>query len=455
MTRTSPALIALGLLMFATSADAQQTGLTIYNDGRVLVRRTVPVAVTAGTTDVRFLPGQMDPSSLVSLDPDVTVVQSRYDAAVDEGSVLRRAVGRVLTFDVGGGKTVQATLVGTDPERWRLADGYITFSRPGTLRVPEELVTTEPQLELQLRSTKSRSGVGLGWFTQGTSWSAAYAVLLKKDGTARVEGAAVISNSALKADSAEIQLVAGSPGRGTSPSAPKAMMMRSALAESAVMSDMAGAGERLGDLRVYALPGRWTLRPGLVSTIALFEPLVAKIEKTYEVGGVVPYWGPMMPRGDESDEAVNVRYTLVRPRQTEFGDRAIPGGIARVYDADAQGRLQLIGEADVEHLPAGKAMVLGTGTAFDLRARRIQTNYVTRPPMPRQKNGATASYSVTLTNAGDDPVTIDVLEERGGEWTITASSVPAEKLSSTKQRFRVKVPAKGESVLTYTVLVTW
>lgn len=446
-------LLAGTMLLATLMADAAeaQTGLTIYNDGRVLVRRLVPVAVPAGSTEVRFTPGVMDPASLLSLDPDVTVVQSRYDAAVDEGSVLRRAVGRSFTFDVNG-KREQATLLGTEPERWRFPDGTVSFVRPGTLRVPEELVTAEPLLELQLKSTRTKSGVGFGWLAQGTSWQAAYGVQLRKDGTARIEGAAVISNGTLRADSAEIQLVAGSPGRAQAPMA-KGMVM--AMRAEAAAADMAAPGQAIGDLRVYPLPGRWTLRPGLVSTIALFEPLAAKVEKTYEVNGAIPYWGPMMPRGDEADEPVNVRYTLLRPRQTEFGDRALPGGVARVYDADAQGRLQLIGEADVGHLPAGTPMVLGTGTAFDLRARRIQTSYVTRPQAPRQKSGATAAYSVTLTNGGDDPVTIDVLEERGGEWSVTQSSVPGEKLSSTRTRFRVKVPARGETVLTYTVQLFW
>lgn len=451
MNKLLAGTVLLGALM-ADSAEAQ-TGLTIYNDGRVLVRRLVPVAVPAGSAEVRFTPGVMDPASLLSLDPDVTVVQSRYDAAVDEGSVLRRAVGRTFTFDLNG-KKEQATLLGTEPERWRFPDGTVSFVRPGTLRVPEELVTAEPLLELQVKSARSKSSVGFGWLTQGTSWNASYGVLLRKDGTARIEGAAVISNGTLRADSAEIQLVAGSPGRASAPS-PKGMMVMAMRADAAAMNEMAAPGQALGDLRVYALPGRWTLRPGLVSTIALFEPLAAKVEKTYEVNGAIPYWGPMMPRGDEQDEPVNVRYTLVRPRQTEFGDRALPGGVARVYDADAQGRLQLIGEADVEHLPAGKPMVLGTGTAFDLRARRIQTNYVTRPQAPKQKSSAAASYSVTLTNSGDEPVTIDVIEERGGEWTVTQASIPGEKLSSTRTRFRAKVPAKGETVLTYTVQLFW
>jgi hypothetical protein len=36
---------------------------------------------------------------------------------------------------------------------------------------------------------------------------------------------------------------------------------------------------------------------------------------------------------------------------------------------------------------------------------------------------------------------------------VTASSVPAEKLSSTERRFRVSVPAGATATLTYTLQV--
>jgi hypothetical protein len=36
-----------------------------------------------------------------------------------------------------------------------------------------------------------------------------------------------------------------------------------------------------------------------------------------------------------------------------------------------------------------------------------------------------------------------------------SSSVPAEKVSSTISRFRVRVPANGEGPLTYRIRVIW
>ena len=78
----------------------------------------------------------------------------------------------------------------------------------------------------------------------------------------------------------------------------------------------------------------------------------------------------------------------------------------------------------------------------------MQTSYVTRRDSTKAygiRTLATADYRVTLRNATDSAVTVDVIEERGGEWTVVSSSVPAEKLSSTLTRFRVKVPARGEA----------
>jgi hypothetical protein len=62
---------------------------------------------------------------------------------------------------------------------------------------------------------------------------------------------------------------------------------------------------------------------------------------------------------------------------------------------------------------------------------------------------------VTLANAKDTAVVVEVLEERQGEWSLLSSSQPAERLSSTRTRFRVRVPAKGEATLSYRVAVTW
>jgi hypothetical protein len=148
-----------------------------------------------------------------------------------------------------------------------------------------------------------------------------------------------------------------------------------------------------------------------------------------------------------------VSYTLRRAARTPFGDLPIPGGVVRLYQADASGQQQLIGEGAVRHTAAGQDLRVDAGHAFDLTARRVQTEYATR--REGQRTIAVAGYRVTIANAKDSAVTVDVLEERAGEWRVIESSSPAERVTSTRTRFRVQVPAGGEVALTYRIEVRW
>jgi hypothetical protein len=129
-----------------------------------------------------------------------------------------------------------------------------------------------------------------------------------------------------------------------------------------------------------------------------------------------------------------------------------------MYQADSSGRLQLIGEAANDHTAPGRDLRLQSGDAFDVTAERVQTDYH-QEMLPGASRGLpnrqriTSSYRVTITSAKAEPVTVDVRETHFGDWKITESSVPPEKLSSTEIRFRLSVPAGAQATLTYTIQV--
>jgi hypothetical protein len=447
------ALLTSPLTAYRSALSAQDgASVTIYNDGRVLVRRTFPLDLPRGSSDQKVSLGVADPGSIFSTDSSVSLLGVSYDAATDLASVLRRSVGRTLTFR-SGKETVSATLLGVDPERYKLADGSVTFSRPGEPQFPEELVVIDPAATLSLKSLSPRKGVGLGYFTGGASWQASYHVLLG-DKAARVSGWAVIGAGSLTLKDAEVQLLAGNVSRAATDavSAPRPM------AALAAREEKMATEQKVGEFHLYTLPGRLTLLPGISTSTALFEPASTPYTRTYEVRGNIPYWGGLPQYGDEEEPPVSITYTLQRPRKTDFGDRPLPGGVVRIFQPDSSNRLQLIGEAAIDHTPAGEEVRLGAGQAFDLTAKRVQTSYSTRRDSVTTGNWrtvATADYRVTLSNAGETTVAVDVMEERGGEWSVVSSSVKGEKLSSTRTRFRVPVPARGKATLTYRVRVLW
>jgi hypothetical protein len=447
-------LLALGVLAAPVSA---QTSVTIYNDGRVLVRREVAVAVPKGSSSHKVSLGPLDPASLFPLDSGVAITRVGYDGATDEGSALRRSVGRRIVFRLPESKdTLSAVVLGVDPLRLQLPDGRITFQPPGAAMYPAEVVVADPSAAIDLFSTRERKTLRLGYFTGGATWQASYQVTIGGR-TARVAGLAVLESQGLRAEKADIQLLAGSVGRtDKAPEPPRPMERR--LEAAYAMADQTASEQRVGEFHLYTLPGKSTLLPGLTTSVALFEPAEVPYERTYEVRGLVPYWGILPQEGEESEAPVEVSYTLKRPHKTEFGDRPLPGGVARIYQPDSAGRPQLVGEASMEHTPAGRDLRLAAGVAFDLTARRVQTGYVTRRDSTAAqgvRTVATADYRVTVRNATDSATTVDVIEERAGEWSVVKSSVPAEKLSTVRTRFRVKVPARGEAEVTYRLRIVW
>ena len=446
-------LLALGVLATPLSA---QTSVTIYNDGRVLVRRELPVAVPKGSSSHQATLGPLDPASLFPLDSGVAITRVSYDGATDEESALRRSVGRKVVFRLPESKdTLSAVVLGVDPLRLQLPDGRITFQPPGAAMYPAEVVVADPTAAIDLFSRRERKTLRLGYFTGGATWQASYQVTIGGR-TARVAGLAVLESQGLRAENADVQLLAGSVGQAKAPEPPRPLERR--LEAAYAMADQAASEQRVGEFHLYTLPGKSTLLPGLTTSIALFEPAEVPYERTYEVRGLVPYWGILPQQGEESEAPVEVSYTLKRPHKTEFGERPLPGGIARIYQPDSAGRPQLVGEAQVDHTPAGRDLRLAAGVAFDLTARRVQTGYVTRRDSTAAqgvRTVATADYRVTVRNATDSAATVDVIEERGGEWSVVRSSVPAEKLSTVRTRFRVKVPARGEAAVTYQLRIVW
>jgi hypothetical protein len=223
------------------------------------------------------------------------------------------------------------------------------------------------------------------------------------------------------------------------------------------VSGAAATEQAVGETHVYDLPGRLSLVGATPVTTALFPRTSVAYTREYVVPGVMPWRGFLGQSPAEPDRVpVQVWYTLKRGRGTPFGDRPLPAGTVTLYQADSSGRVELVGEARTDHTAPGRDLRVLSGSAFDVTAERVQTDYsqeqlapARRGVAPRQR--VTAAYKVTLANAKPAAVTVDVHEARFGVWRVVESSLPAEKLSATEVRFRVTVPANGDTTLTYTV----
>lgn len=438
---------------------AAQTSLSIYRDGRVVVRQTLPQALQQGRNTVTLTVEGLDPATLFSPDSQVSVmsVVARFPSTLDDA--LARAVGQTIGFVREKGDTIRATLIRVKPPQVRLANGQVYLDLPGIPMLPPNLVRTQPEAQVVLDASRPRPRTDVAFIGDGMTWEAVYQVILGR-GQAAVTGAATVRSTSLRADSAEVQLVAGSIRRTRAPKAHEEGYAYDARAQSR-MAAVAEAPqeEAVGETHVYSLPSRLTIEPNVPLVTALFPRASAPVAQELVVPGVIPWRGYFGGYSTEPlNQPVQVWYTLKRAKGTPFGDRPLPAGTTQLYQADAAGKLQLVGEASIGHTPAGKDLRVQSGDAFDVTAERVQTDYRQEqlPPVRRgapSRTRVTAAFRVTLTNAKAEAVSVDVREAHFGEWSIVESSVAAEKLSASEYRFKVNVPAGGSATLTYTVQI--
>jgi hypothetical protein len=462
----------------ATAPAAGQAGaptpgasVTLFNSGRVLVRRSLPVAITSGTGTYTIAMGEFNPVTFAILEAGVQLTSVTTDAALSEETLLRRYVGRTLDIDTGATHVAsrKATLLAVDPERWEWADRPgVIFGRPGRIVWPKDLVPTVKLADVALTSDRSRSSLKVMYETSGSSWAASYRLFLGANG--HLEGSALIGAGTLLLPNSEVQLLSGDIGRGSPPQFAGGMVATSAFEEPRLARDAFAAkammqaapsvsSEAAGEGHLYTLPQPVSFTPGTSVVVPLFEPAPAKANRVYVVGGALPYYGGFGQQQDEQPVPVEVSYHLARRNGTAFGDLPLPAGYVGVFDLDRSGRVQLVGQGYIGHTAPGAEMVVDAGSAFDITAKRVQTDFSTtraggsvNVPV---RTIAMVSYRVTLQNAKDSAAVVEVREDRGGEWSVVESSVPAQKRSSTRVVFPVTVPARGEVTLTYRVRVVW
>ncbi len=131
----------------------------------------------------------------------------------------------------------------------------------------------------------------------------------------------------------------------------------------------------------------------------------------------------------------------------------LPAGRLRLYRRDKSGAMQFAGEASIEHTPRNEKIRFVTGDAFDITARRIQTNF----HINTNDRFMDESFSIEVKNQKDQPVTVHLIEHpyRAANWEISQKSADYAKRDSSTIEFPVEVKPESSTTVTYTVHYIW
>jgi len=125
----------------------------------------------------------------------------------------------------------------------------------------------------------------------------------------------------------------------------------------------------------------------------------------------------------------------------------------RFYRQDSDGQMEFVGENSINHTPEDEKVHLTTGTAFDVTGERKRTRFF----VDSSRRTIDESYSITVKNAKDKPVNVEVLEHlfRAANWDIVEKSTSFDQRDSSTIVFPVTISAHGQQTVTYTVHYTW
>ena len=436
--------------------------LTVYSgQDLAVVRETRSVDLDTGESTLRFedVAPTLDPRSVVLRAADdpgtLSVLEQSYlfDLASPQALVERwvgRGVELVDTDQRLRTRITQATLLSAEGGNiYRIGD-RIAVGHPGWLFLPPsgEEIFTRPTLRWQVaNSGAGRRTLEASYAVTGLSWSADYAIVLASDEThADVSALAGVTNdSGTRYDDAAIVLVAGEVYRAAGPPTP--VFAAKARGVSAA-PEAEPAPEAFAESYRYALPRKTSLGEKETKQLPLLSVRGVTVGKRYEVTGDQS-WYAQQVRDHDRRVPVAVVLTMANTDANHLG-RDLPAGTVRVYQVDASGAWQLVGEDRLRQTAKDETAEIALGQASDIVATRTQTSWRKLDVEPYQSESA---YEVKLRNAKQAAVTVVVRQHIDGDWKVLESSQPSRKVDARTLAFDVPVPAGAEVELSYRIQV--
>jgi hypothetical protein len=471
----------IGMIAAAVMATAPTLSeVTVYNQGMGLIKETRTIPLRAGRQNVAVedVASMIDPSSVsvqsISEKGSFRVLEQNYQYdLISPTAILNKSLGQRVRFvrtiagqrDVLEGVLISAptTVIGT-PDGGsqqtyngmviRTDDGRIVLSPTGEIEVksvPPGLIS-KPTLVWDLEAEKAGDNtIELSYITNGISWSSDYVLTLDGLGKAAIQGWVTINNQCgATFENAKLKLLAGDVNR---PPTGLGGGVRAARDMSAMRAakEMNFEEEGLFEYHLYTLQRPATVRNRETKQISLLEAPSIGVQKRMIVDSMLSF-GRYFPGEGEigtGDVKPQVRIEFLNSKENELGI-PLPKGRVRIYQRDASGSVQLLGEDNIDHTPRDERVSLVVGRAFDVVAKRLRTNFSRISDRAVQE-----TFEIELRNRKDTAETVEVIERHYGDWRVLNKNADFTKTSAESMLFKVNLKPNEVRKITYTVETKW
>lgn len=442
-----PLLAASGIAdTVATPADRAGLAVTITQDNAALVRDRRAVTLDKGV-QVLVVEGvaraALGQTAMLS-GPGIAVREQAFAArGLDGAQLLKAAIGQEVTVvwrdATGAEREERAKVLAAENGPVFQIAGKVVAGEPARIlydSMPPGLRAAPAYQAVLTVDAAGRRDIELAYITAGLSWSADYVAELSAtdDKLSLSAWASLINDSGADLPQARVQVMAGSPNRVPEQAPPRARAEKALMA--AAMAEP--ARETLGPYHLYTLAQPVSLMDGERRQVALLPAAQLAVERRLVLDPAPPHaWR------DRWNEAIPLHPTAQLTFKNSLG-QPLPAGVARVFQRDKDGGAVFLGEDRLPAIPAGETARITLGQAFDLTARRIQTDFTRISAEVTE-----AAWEIRLANAGGAAAKVNVREQFGGDWLVVEESAKHAKDSAFAASWTVTVPAKGDLVLKY------
>lgn len=437
---------ALAAETVSTAADRSQVSLTIYQGdlGLVRDRRTLTLDKGASRLVIEGVAHEARTGSGQLASPGVMVRDHGFAVAgLDTARLLAASVGREVGVVWGeDGEEERAVVMAAEPvPLFRMGTRVVAGTPARVLfdAIPDGLRPVPAWTASIEAAAGGKREADLTYLTSGLDWRADYAAQLDGDKLILAGWATLTNSSGAEFPNARVRVVAGTITQ--TPPPPRAL--KSARAETMMAESMAAPPpEAAGPYHVYTLAEPVTLRPGDTRQVALTAAAAVAVERALTLDPLPPHaW---RDRWAEPE----TRHPTLQLRFKNTTGQPLPAGVVRVTQTVKDGAPLLVGEDRLEATPDAAPARIILGEAFDVTARRTQTDFL------RVSSEVTeAAWEVKLANGGDTAAKVTVRERFSGEWLVVDESQKHARDGAFMAAWTVPVPAKGETTLKYRVRV--
>jgi len=442
--------VFLFIILCSPVVHADDISLTVYNSDLGVVREVRNLVFAKGDGRIAFtdVASRIDATSVTfeMVDPQTKVEILEQNYAYDLVSP-DKIYGKYIDSDIDiiteGGEVFTGTLLS-------YTGGYLIIRQPdGRIKsvvqenvrdvtfpqLPDGLITRPTLFWLYNSDISGPADAVVSYQTNGISWQAEYIGILDKDEkTIDVTGWVSLDNHSGKTyKNARLKVVAGDIHRAR----PEMPMYAKGL--DVAMAPRAGAGfeeKPFFEYHMYTLPRRATIADNEIKQVTMFEPTTAVVEKE------------MRYRTDPGSNSVMVYIKTRNTAEAGLG-MPLPAGRFRIFKADSDGSMILLGEDKIDHTPRNEEVSLTIGKAFDVVG---ETTVVSQRRISDRVNEQ--DFRVELRNQKDEPVTVVIYKNMGGMWEITSSSADYVKKSAAEVEWKLDIAAESKGVIDFTVRTT-